>query len=224
MKACRGLRIAEKIGIQSLQVNIDSKLEANQVNGTYIAKETDMIKYLEKVKTLASTFRAFSIKQVPRSKNKKADLPKQYRFTSLRTLSKQGENFTLIRKEKKGTARAIKATFTSKLLHKPMSQDNSAGEKLESDSLSPWPVYKWGIEIGGPFLDGPRKVKFLIVAMDYFTKWIKAKSVATITGNQVKKFVWENIECRFGSSQDEITDFFIPTMEAILRKPIQRLV
>ncbi|GJS29038.1 reverse transcriptase domain-containing protein [Tanacetum coccineum] len=58
-----GLRIAEKIGVQSLQVNVDSKLVANQVNGTYIAKETDMIKYLEKVKALASTFRAFSIKR-----------------------------------------------------------------------------------------------------------------------------------------------------------------
>ncbi|GKE44819.1 reverse transcriptase domain-containing protein, partial [Tanacetum coccineum] len=44
-----GLRIAEKIGVQSLQVNVDSKLVANQVNGTYIAKEIDMIKYLEKV-------------------------------------------------------------------------------------------------------------------------------------------------------------------------------
>nr|GEU29209.1 reverse transcriptase domain-containing protein [Tanacetum cinerariifolium] len=43
----------------------------------------------------------------------------------------------------------------------------------------------------------PGKVKNLIVAMDYFTKWIEAKSVATITDNQVKKFVWDNIICRF---------------------------
>nr|GEW16510.1 reverse transcriptase domain-containing protein [Tanacetum cinerariifolium] len=33
---------------------------------------------------------------------------------------------------------------------------------------------------------------------DYFTKWIEAKAVATITGGQVKKFVWDNIVCRFG--------------------------
>ncbi|GJS28805.1 reverse transcriptase domain-containing protein, partial [Tanacetum coccineum] len=48
----------------------------------------------------------------------------------------------------------------------------------------------------GPFPDGNRggKVKFLIVAIDYFTKWIEAKAVATITGNQVKKFVWDNIK------------------------------
>ncbi|GJX47771.1 reverse transcriptase domain-containing protein [Tanacetum coccineum] len=63
---------------------------------------------------------------------------------------------------------------------------------------SPWPFYKWGIDIAGPFPEGPGKVKFLIVAVDYFTKWIKAKPVATITCNQVKKFVWDNIVCRFG--------------------------
>ncbi|GKE46497.1 reverse transcriptase domain-containing protein [Tanacetum coccineum] len=44
-----GLRIAEKIGVQNLEVNVDSKLVANQVNKTYIAKVTDMIKYLEKI-------------------------------------------------------------------------------------------------------------------------------------------------------------------------------
>ncbi|GKF83644.1 reverse transcriptase domain-containing protein, partial [Tanacetum coccineum] len=63
---------------------------------------------------------------------------------------------------------------------------------------SPWPFYKWGIDIAGPFPEGPWKVKFLIVAMDYFTKWIEAKLVAIITGNQIKKFVWDNIVCRFG--------------------------
>ncbi|GJT70383.1 reverse transcriptase domain-containing protein [Tanacetum coccineum] len=68
-----GLRIAEKMGAQNLQVNVDSKLVANQVNGTYIAKETDMVKYLEKVKTLAKAFGEFSINQVPRKENKKAD-------------------------------------------------------------------------------------------------------------------------------------------------------
>ncbi|GKB04284.1 reverse transcriptase domain-containing protein [Tanacetum coccineum] len=63
---------------------------------------------------------------------------------------------------------------------------------------SPWPFYKWGIDIAGHFPEGPSKVKFLIVAIDYFTKWIEAKPVATITGNQVKKFVWDNIVCGFG--------------------------
>nr|GEZ91380.1 reverse transcriptase domain-containing protein [Tanacetum cinerariifolium] len=45
-----GLRIAGKMGVQNLQANVDSKLVASQVNGIYIAKESSMIKYLEKVK------------------------------------------------------------------------------------------------------------------------------------------------------------------------------
>nr|GEU77139.1 reverse transcriptase domain-containing protein [Tanacetum cinerariifolium] len=63
-----------------------------------------------------------------------------------------------------------------------------------------------GINIAGPFLEGPGKVKFLIEAIDYFTKWIEAKPVATITGNQIKKFVWENIVRRFRLLGEIIAD------------------
>nr|GEZ14810.1 reverse transcriptase domain-containing protein [Tanacetum cinerariifolium] len=69
-----------------------------------------------------------------------------------------------------------------------------------------WLFYKWGIDIAGPFPKGPGKVKFFIVAMDYFTKWIEAKAVATITGNQVKKFVWDNIVCHFGLRGEIVLD------------------
>ncbi|GKE51696.1 reverse transcriptase domain-containing protein, partial [Tanacetum coccineum] len=55
-----------------------------------------------------------------------------------------------------------------------------------------------GIDISGPFPKAQGKVKFLIIAIDYFIKWVQAKAVATIMGNQVKKFVWDNIVCRFG--------------------------
>ncbi|GJX38659.1 reverse transcriptase domain-containing protein [Tanacetum coccineum] len=68
---------------------------------------------------------------------------------------------------------------------------------------APWPFYKWGIDIDGPFLEGPG---IDTVAMDYFTKWIEAKTVATITGNQVKKFVWDNIVCRFGLPGEIVSD------------------
>ncbi|GKF83889.1 reverse transcriptase domain-containing protein, partial [Tanacetum coccineum] len=39
-----------------------------------------------------------------------------------------------------------------------------------------------------------------------FTKWIEAKPVATITGNQIKKFVWDNIVCRFGLPREILSD------------------
>nr|GEV07224.1 reverse transcriptase domain-containing protein [Tanacetum cinerariifolium] len=71
--------------------------------------------------------------------------------------------------------------------------------------MSPWPFCKYGIDIAGPFSEGPGKVKLLIVAIDYFTKWIEAKPVTTITVNQIKKFVWDNIVCRFGLPREIIS-------------------
>ncbi|GKC98482.1 reverse transcriptase domain-containing protein, partial [Tanacetum coccineum] len=46
------LRIAEEMGVNNLQANVDSRLVANQVKGTYIAKEAYMIWYLEKEKSI----------------------------------------------------------------------------------------------------------------------------------------------------------------------------
>ncbi|GJV55506.1 reverse transcriptase domain-containing protein [Tanacetum coccineum] len=77
-------------------------------------------------------------------------------------------------------------------VHRPMPRNPQ--QKL-TPIMSPWPFYKWEIDIAGPFSEGPGKFKFLIVAIDYFTKWIKEKPVATITGHQIKKFVWDNIVC-----------------------------
>ncbi|GJU68571.1 reverse transcriptase domain-containing protein [Tanacetum coccineum] len=246
-----------------------------------------MIKYLEKVKTLASTFRAFSIKQVPRSKNKKADALSKIASTSFAHLSKQvlveelkeksvNESEVLAVVEEEGDswmtqiheyltdetlpaerkkARAIKrksqrfaiingilykksflgpwlrcvgpsqANYVLREIHEGSCSMHAGTRSVVAKALrigyywptmhkdaralikacqecqvhkpvprnpqeklnpitSPWPFYKWGIDIAGPFPEGPGKVKFLIVAMDYFTKWIEAKPVATITGNQ----------------------------------------
>ncbi|GKD69650.1 reverse transcriptase domain-containing protein [Tanacetum coccineum] len=48
--------------------------------------------------------------------------------------------------------------------------------------MAPWPFYQWGMDILGPFPQAVRKVKFVIVAIDYFTKWIEAKLLVRITG------------------------------------------
>ncbi|GJR34175.1 reverse transcriptase domain-containing protein [Tanacetum coccineum] len=50
-----GLRIAAQMGVRNVHVSVDSKLVANQVLGTYVAKEENMIKYLEKIKSLIAS-------------------------------------------------------------------------------------------------------------------------------------------------------------------------
>ncbi|GJY20608.1 reverse transcriptase domain-containing protein [Tanacetum coccineum] len=84
-----GLWIAKQMGVKNLQTNMDSRLVANQVNGSYVVKELGMVQYLEKVKTLASNFKEFSIKQVPQSENKKADALSNIASTSFAHLSKE---------------------------------------------------------------------------------------------------------------------------------------
>jgi len=53
---------------------------------------------------------------------------------------------------------------------------------------------------------GKGQVRFLIVAINYFTKWIEAKPLATITTQQVQQFVWKNIICQYGVPYTIITD------------------
>nr|GEV52552.1 reverse transcriptase domain-containing protein [Tanacetum cinerariifolium] len=84
-----GLRIAARMGVKNVQVSVDSKLVANKVLGTYVAKEYNMVKYLEIVKSLVSGFTTFSTSQVPRSKTKKTDALSKIASTSFAHLSKQ---------------------------------------------------------------------------------------------------------------------------------------
>ncbi|WVZ15676.1 hypothetical protein V8G54_013242 [Vigna mungo] len=61
------------------------------------------------------------------------------------------------------------------------------GAELQS-LVSPWPFAQWGMDIVGPFLTGRSQMKFLLVAVDYFTKWVEAEPVAKISAAQVQKF------------------------------------
>ncbi|KAL0456474.1 UNVERIFIED_CONTAM: hypothetical protein Slati_0986600 [Sesamum latifolium] len=64
----------------------------------------------------------------------------------------------------------------------------------------------WGMDIVGPFPLAPGQKKFLLVAIDYFTKWVEAEPVACITEGEVMKFIWKNIICRFGLPRELISD------------------
>ncbi|GJY43128.1 reverse transcriptase domain-containing protein [Tanacetum coccineum] len=259
------------------------RFEATNNEAEYEALIAGMVQYLEKVKGLTSNFKEFSIKQVPQSENKKANVLSKIASTSFVHLSKQvlmeelkeksineKEVLTVVEEEghmwmtpvyeyltkeilleDKKKARVVRrkasrytvinGTLYKKYFLEPWLRcveplqanyvlreihEGSYARKLirecndcqihrpvprnPQQNLAPitslWPFYKWGIDIAGPFPEGPGKVKFLIVAIDYFTKWIEAKPVTTITGNQVKKFIWDNIVCRFGLPGEIVSD------------------
>ena len=63
---------------------------------------------------------------------------------------------------------------------------------------APWPFVQWGLDIVGPFPTAIRQLKFLVVGIDYFTKWVEAEALAIITEKNIRSFVWRCIICRFG--------------------------
>ena len=72
--------------------------------------------------------------------------------------------------------------------------------------FSPWPFSKWAMDIVGPFPIAPGKLKFLIVGVDYYTKWVEAEVVAKITTERVKRLYWKRIICRFGLPREIVLD------------------
>nr|GEX93474.1 reverse transcriptase domain-containing protein [Tanacetum cinerariifolium] len=274
-----GLRIAARMGVKNIQVSVDSKLAANHVLGTYVAKEDNMVKYLEIAKSLVSGFTTFSISQVSRSKNKKADALSKIASTSFAYLSKQVlvevlENKSIKEKEVAAVIEEDGPTWTTQLVDYlkggVLPGDKKEARKLRLKArqyklmegvlyrrsfLTSWlrcvgPLqaeyvmreihegscsrhtgprsvvakaiqlgYYWptmhkdardmiqkcsDCQIHRPFPEGPGKVKFLIVAMDYFTKWIEAKAVATITGGQIGMPTYRTAAVDVVNNDDEL--------------------
>ncbi|GKF23943.1 reverse transcriptase domain-containing protein [Tanacetum coccineum] len=68
--------------------NNEAEYEA-LIAGLWIAEKVGMVQYLNKVRTLAKSFKEFSIKQILRSENKKADALSKIASTSFAHLNKQ---------------------------------------------------------------------------------------------------------------------------------------
>lgn len=58
---------------------------------------------------------------------------------------------------------------------------------------TPYPFAQWGIDVVGPFPMASGQRKFLVVAVDYFSKWVEAEPLAKITGKKIMRFIWTNM-------------------------------
>ncbi|CAJ2674993.1 unnamed protein product [Trifolium pratense] len=71
---------------------------------------------------------------------------------------------------------------------------------------SPWPFAWWGMDLLGPFTKGLYQNRYLIVAVDYFTKWVEAEPLSDITSLRILRFFKRNVLARFGIPQVVVTD------------------
>ena len=71
----------------------------------------------------------------------------------------------------------------------------------------PWPFLDWGMDVIGPIESAASNGhRFILVAIDYSTKWVEASSYKSISTKVVKNFVRNNLICRFGVLESINTD------------------
>ena len=70
----------------------------------------------------------------------------------------------------------------------------------------PWSFSTQGIDIIGPLPQGKKQVKFLLIAINYFTKWVEAEPLVEITESRIQYFTRKNIVYRFGIPKAIIFD------------------
>ncbi|XP_068302687.1 uncharacterized protein [Pyrus communis] len=94
----------------------------------------------------------------------------------------------------------------------PHEADQAMAERAPAELLhsvtKPWPFRGWAMDVIGKITpsSGAAKHAWIMVATDYFTKWVEARSYAELTAKEVCDFVEENIVTRFGVPETIITD------------------
>jgi hypothetical protein len=83
-------------------------------------------------------------------------------------------------------------------------QKHVSSHQLQTISIT-WPFSIWGLDLVGPFKKAKGGFTHIFVAVDKFTKWIKAKLTTSITTARAVEFIKE-IMYWFGVLNNIITD------------------
>src|SRR3990170_5734836 len=81
---------------------------------------------------------------------------------------------------------------------------------------------RWGIDIVGPLPITERGNRYIVVAMDYFTRWPEAKPLKSANAETVATFIYEEIICRYGIPKVIQSDQETHFMNELLKNLIER--
>ncbi|XP_024172058.1 uncharacterized protein K02A2.6-like [Rosa chinensis] len=64
----------------------------------------------------------------------------------------------------------------------------------------------WGLDIVRKLPTAKGQFKYIIVVINYDSKWIEVEPLTAITTAKIQHFLWKNIYCRYGVPYTIITD------------------
>src|SRR6266542_1775266 len=81
-------------------------------------------------------------------------------------------------------------------------QSGSMKQNNQKRMIPPTDIFeRWGIDIVGPLLMTREGNRYIVVAIDYFSRWPEARSLKAANVNTVAIFLYEEIICRFRASK-----------------------
>uniref|UniRef100_A0A2N9ENH5 Integrase catalytic domain-containing protein n=1 Tax=Fagus sylvatica TaxID=28930 RepID=A0A2N9ENH5_FAGSY len=76
----------------------------------------------------------------------------------------------------------------------------------KGNMATPWPFHTWGLDLIGPINPSSGGYIWILVATEYFSKWVEAIPLRKATGAAVANFIREHIITRFGIPHKIISD------------------
>ncbi|RVW84661.1 Transposon Tf2-2 polyprotein [Vitis vinifera] len=199
-----GPETALELGIRQMKVFGDSNLVLKQIKGNWRTKDVKLRSYhaylewysFSKRRLLTGwVFNDLRYTHLPRAQNEFADV--------LATLASSVDFLTdvvipplLIESRFAPAYCCLIGETKSKKIY------------LELHTLtSPWPFSIWSIDIIGKI--SPKSSsghEFILVTIDYFTKWVETTSYARLTSARVSSFIRSHIICHYGVPHELISD------------------
>nr|CAN74716.1 hypothetical protein VITISV_033046 [Vitis vinifera] len=207
-----GLETALELDIRQMEVFGDSNLVLRQIQGNWKTRDVKLRSYHAYLELLVARFDDLRYVHLPRARNRF--------FDALATLASSVDIpidvviHPLLIELRSSICRSSDeretdcCQFVQKCPEFQIHGDLIHAPPSELHVLtSPWPFSVWGIDIIGKV--SPKSSsghEFILVAIDYFTKWVEAASYARLTSARVASFIRSHIICRYGVPHELISD------------------
>ncbi|XP_055961491.1 uncharacterized protein LOC130015418 [Mercurialis annua] len=223
-----GLRMVNVVKAEHVTIRSDSQLVVCQILGTFEARDSEMRRYVDRVnidnhETIFLTQPLENWMQgiahylmdgtLPENRDKAYKILRQAPYYAFLDGVLYRKSFT---HPWSRCLTAEEGEYVLREIHEGICGAHIAPRMLAKKTVlqgyywplmvSPWPFATWGIDILGPFTPTTGQKKFLIVAVDHFTKWIEVEAVSTITEARIRDFFWRQIVCLFGIPRALVTD------------------